>query len=78
MRKPSHSILGIVVLLSLSLCRASYAATAISYGQTLTGSISTTGEQDEYTFTGTAGEVVTARLSKFEALSAVFTVPIGT
>ncbi|OGW16910.1 MAG: hypothetical protein A3G93_08880 [Nitrospinae bacterium RIFCSPLOWO2_12_FULL_45_22] len=38
------------------------AQTPIPCGQTLTGSISTVGEKDEYTFTATAGDAVTIRL----------------
>jgi len=40
------------------------AQAAISYGQTLSGSISAAAEKDEFTFNGTSGEKITLRFAK--------------
>ncbi len=42
----------------------SYSQTPISYGETITGSISVVGEVDTYTFSGTAGDKVIIRMTE--------------
>ncbi len=60
-----RSITGLLLVsVGFLAVRLSYAATGISYGQTLTGSISAAGEKDEFTFNGTSGDAVAVRLGK--------------
>jgi len=54
----------ILSLIVLAFTAPTFAQTPISYGQTVSGAISAAGEKDEFTFSGTNGDVITIRFAK--------------
>lgn len=62
-----YKTLVLTFILSLSILNfafSAFAQTPISYGQTLSGSISAAGQKNDYTFSGANGEVITLRFAK--------------
>ena len=57
-----------LLISSLSFGHAEAAPTPISFGQTMTESISIQGEQDSFTFMGATGDVILVRVTTETAL----------
>ncbi len=59
-------------LVTLILVNSAAAATPISYGQTLTGTISAAAEKDEFSFSGSSGQGITVRFVRTSGTLAAY------
>jgi hypothetical protein len=72
--RPALASLALVVLVGYVLAPQRVAAQpALACGQTVAGSIAAAGQQDQYTFVGSAGDVVTLTLVQTAAVDPAFT-----